>query len=162
MHDVMLDFRSRYPNKSIDFSYNMLRFPSFQALTTLPKHLRLDRANLLEKWHNKNSKFMNEWENEGLTRTIAYLRKIDEGHSYTEYSDLEKRQGDFYNFYSQYDKRRGLDFSSAFKDWPDLVEWYESLKDNKNIREIKLTDGNATSFAEHIVKETIENAKNEK
>lgn len=162
IHDVMLDFRSRYPQRSIDFSYNMLRFPSFQALTTLPKHLRLDRAQLLENWHSKNSKFMNEWENEGLIRTIAYIKNIDEGHSYTQYSDLEKRQSDFYNFYNQYDRRRGLNFVETFKDWPDLVEWYQSLADNKNKKEISLTRGDATNLTEHIVADTLEDAKNKK
>lgn len=107
-------------------SFNILRFPSFMSVTTLPEDIRIHFSDIIEEWF-KSSKnnfhvFFNEWEKENILRLITYLRKIDKGHHKS--SDLNLRQKDFKSFFTQYDKRRGKDFLKTF---PEYAKWWSSI-----------------------------------
>ena len=157
-HEAVIELKHK-TGKNIHLSYNILRFPSFQSITTLPNHIRQERADYLEKWTNANDKHLNNSEMDGLNRTISYIRNIDEGHSVKEVSDLQTRQYDFFNFYSQYDVRRNKLFEQAFGDWPDLVDWYLSLTNNNNKHHvIEAVEANALDWGKEIFDGVIDNA----
>jgi hypothetical protein len=46
----------------------------------------------------------------------------------TTYSDDRLKEGrkDFYNWFTEYDRRRGTDFSATF---PEMVDFYNKCKD---------------------------------
>ena len=44
---------------------------------------------------------------------------------HSEAFDMPKLLNDFKHFYTQYDQRRGKDFSAAF---PELQEWYDTIQ----------------------------------
>jgi len=165
IHEYLIELRKKYPNTEtiIDCSHNILRFPSLQSITTLPDNIRNERATYLEQWLETNSSDLYYHEIEGLKRTISYIKEINEGHSVRSYSDLELRQGDFYNFYKQYDKRRNFNILESFADWPEMLEWYNSMSENKNKREVNaLVKGDATEWGQEIFDQVLEQAKNEK
>ena len=65
-----------YKTSSPNCSFNILRFPSFQSIVTLPKHIREERANHIEKWINDNydggGNFFLDWERDGMMRLVSY------------------------------------------------------------------------------------------
>ncbi len=130
-HEVILSLREKY-NVFIGMSYNILRFPSFQSLVALPKFLRNERAEHYESWLSNHRSRLYDHEIDGMERTIQYIGEVDEVHSVKQLSDLEIRQNDFYNFYDQYDTRRNKSFVDSFKNWPEMVKWFLTLKDNSN------------------------------
>lgn len=108
-------------------SFNILRFPSFMSIVTLPKNIRARLADKLDSWLSTNGHHprLQQFEKEGLIRTITYIREVEEGHSAT--SSIESRERDFKSFHQQYDSRRGLNFFEAFKEESDLIEWYQGI-----------------------------------
>lgn len=124
--DEMLRLKRTYKTSSPNCSFNILRFPSFQSIVTLPKHIREERANHIEKWINDNydggANFFLDWERDGMLRLVSYIRQIETGHSHT--SSLETRERDFKSFYTQYDVRRNKNFVETF---PELKDWFESI-----------------------------------
>jgi len=140
--------------KNIYLSYNILRFPSFQSITTLPENIRNERADYYEKWLEQNKQYMGVHEVDGMTRTISYIREVNEGHSVKKVSDLQVRQNDFFNFYNQYDIRRNKLFEKAFSDWGDLINWYLSLSDNENKNHVPhAIEANAVEWGSDIFNE---------
>ena len=124
--DEMLKLKIKYKTQSPVCSFNILRFPSFQSIVTLPKEIRDERADAIEAWINKNwnggdNGFV-EWERDGMLRLVSYIREIQTGHSFT--SSLETRERDFKSFYMQYDVRRNKNFVETF---PQLKEWWDSI-----------------------------------
>ena len=157
-HEAIFELKSK-TGKNIYLSYNILRFPSFQSITALPKHIRDERSEYYQKWLDKNKQHLNRHEVDGMDRTISYIKNVDEGHSVKELSDLSCRQNDFFNFYSQYDVRRNKVFARAFGDWPDLIEWYTSLAGNINHRDIsEPIEANAVDWGKDIYDGVIEDA----
>jgi hypothetical protein len=159
-HEEIFDLRGNPgENLTLTVSYNILRFPSFQSITTLPESVRLERAEHYAKWLDENQFRMYQHEIHGMKRLIAYMEKVTEGHSVQELSSLETRERDFRNFYAQYDRRRGKNFVETFADWPELVEWYESIDtgvDHK--REVpELIEANAVDWGSEIVEEVLKN-----
>ena len=57
-----------------------------------------------------------------LNDLIDYLDVVKTPHSDT--FDMPKLHNDFKRFYTQYDKRRGKDFATAF---PSMKDWYNEL-----------------------------------
>lgn len=157
-HEYIFELKDR-TKKNIFLSHNLLRFPSFQSITTLPDHIRKERAEYYQNWMTKHEKFLNTHEVNGLNRTIEYIKNIDEGHSVRKLSDLQVRQNDFFNFYSQYDIRRNKLFEKTFADWPNLVEWYQTLTNNSNDFKIQeLIEANAVDWGKEIFDEVKNNA----
>jgi hypothetical protein len=123
--DFVLEIERQY-GKRIEVSFNILRFPSFQSVTTLPENLRKQKAHQLSEWLAKNGNaFESNWVSNRITAVIDYLQQIDQGHASS--SDVGKRQSDFKQFFTQYDIRRNKSFAQTFADWPELVSWYNSV-----------------------------------
>lgn len=156
--DEMLKLKKKFGHQAAVMSFNILRFPSFQSIVTLPYHIREERAAHIESWLNKNwnegkNGFM-DYERDGLLRLIEYIKKVDTGHEFT--SSLESRIRDFKSFYMQYDKRRGKDFHKAF---PTLSTWFNEIPDT-NLTPLKgLVDGDdskSNRYVEGVLKQAKE------
>jgi len=113
-----------YGRDRVNFTLNILRFPSFQSVLVLPEHLKLYYRNRLIQWilQHKDHEYLHEHEINQMNRLISYLYRVDIPHS--EAFEMPKLLNDFSQFYSQYDQRRNKDFVSVF---PNLKEWYDSL-----------------------------------
>jgi len=122
--DQMLQWKAKYGKDKLNFTLNILRFPSFQSALVLPNKLKskymYDLKNWL--WHNRNNPALHEHEINHLQRLVDYLDVVKTPHS--DAFDQPKLLNDFKEFYSQYDARRNKDFGRAF---PNLKEWYDSL-----------------------------------
>ena len=157
--DEMLKLKSKYGHHAAVMSFNILRFPSFQSIVPLPTEIRIERANHIEKWLEKNwnngeNGFM-DYERDGLLRLIDYIKKVDTGHEFT--SSLETRERDFKSFYTQYDQRRNKDFKKAF---PMLTEWFDSIPET-NLAPLKqLVDGDDAK-SNRYVDDVLKQAENE-
>lgn len=163
--DEMLKLKQQYGRQHAFMSFNILRFPSFMSVVTLPEAIRHERADHLEMWLNINwfaqlpndrgRGLLHQMEYEGIERLIAYLREVQTGHSYT--SSIESRERDFKSFFAQYDQRRGKDFKATF---PELADWYDSIPETKLIP-IKLISGNQTTELQPHQKELLDRAEKE-
>ena len=125
--DVLMNWKLEYGKDAINFSLNILRFPSFQSLTVLPKDIRQNYVGGLYGFSNRwgrGSKFdlLHEFEQNQLDRLIDYVDVVQKSHEEAMSQTILQR--DFKNFYMQYDTRRGKDFCATF---PDLAEWYQGL-----------------------------------
>jgi len=121
---TVLDWKNVYGKDSINFSLNILRFPSFQSPLILPDDIRTQYRTRLSKFYqeHKDTDVLHGFEIDQLKRLIDYLDVVITPHSGAmEQSILQK---DFKNFFQQYDQRRGKNFTLAF---PNLAEWYNSL-----------------------------------
>ena len=163
--EYVIDLRENHnPNDmEITTSMNILRFPSFQSITTLPKYIREERAAHYRNWlSNFKSKLMDH-EIDSIERTIQYIEHIESGHSVKTLSDLDIRQNDFYNFYTQYDTRRNKNIKDSFSDWPELIEWFDTKKNNSNENPVKdIIQADATEWGEDIQKEVFAAARDNK
>ena len=120
----IVKLKEKYGKDAINFSLNILRFPSFQSALVLPVNLREHYASqlayVLDNMQNTN--LCHEFEINQLRRLVEYLRTVDSPHSGALSKEILQR--DFKNFYEQYDQRRGKDFKYTF---PQLAEWYDTL-----------------------------------
>jgi organic radical activating enzyme len=118
------ELKKQYGRDRVNFTLNILRFPSFQSPLVLPDHVRAryaaELSELLYKY--QNNPFWHQHEHNHLQRLIDYLDVVKTPHS--DAFELPKLLNDFKQFYAQYDQRRGKDFATAF---PELKEWYNSL-----------------------------------
>ena len=114
----------KYGKQKVNWTLNILRFPSFQSPLVLPDYLRTRYGAVLSEllFQNQNNPFWHEHERNHLQRLIDYLDVVKTPHSDT--FEQPKLLNDFRQFYQQYDQRRGKDFASAF---PELKEWYNDL-----------------------------------
>ena len=96
----LLAWKHQYGRERVNFTLNILRFPSFQSALVLSDVLRT-RFN---------------------QRLIDYLDVVKTPHS--DAFDMPKLLNDFKQFHTQYDHRRSKHFGTAF---PELKEWYNSL-----------------------------------
>lgn len=124
--DEILKIKAKSKGRYPICSFNILRFPSFMSVTTLPEEIRIHFSNVIESWflnnENESPIFFNEWEKENILRLIDYLRKIEKGHHKS--SNITLRQKDFKSFFTQYDKRRGKNFLHTF---PEYAIWWDSI-----------------------------------
>jgi organic radical activating enzyme len=120
----LLELKQQYGRDRVNFTLNILRFPSFQSALVLPDGIRTDYRNKLEEFLNRNRHnfYLHEHEINHLQRLIDYLDIVKTPHS--EAFELPKLHNDFKKFYEQYDRRRNKDFVKTF---PKLKEWYDSL-----------------------------------
>jgi hypothetical protein len=107
---------------NVNFTLNILRFPSFQSPLVLPDHLRTEFKNNLDAWLTRQIGNLEPMEVAHTQRLIDYLDTVKTPHS--EAFDLPKLRSDFRNFYKQYDERRGKDFVKTF---PKIGAWYSGL-----------------------------------
>ena len=119
---VQLKTVSKLQGPSLNFTLNILRFPSFQSPLVLPDDLRNLFKQNLEKFLSKNEKYLEHMEVNHTQRLIDYLDVVKTPHAGA--ATQEKLQKDFKIFYSQYDKRRNKNFVETF---PIIGEWYGQL-----------------------------------
>jgi hypothetical protein len=163
--DEINKLREKYINKtSVLMTLNILRFPSFQSVSTLPEEVRLERAEHLQNWVETFVKskpsYYNDTDLWGLVNQIyrlcEYLREVTQGHRFA--SDLRSRQRDFKSFYQQYDVRRGKNFVETF---PEIADWFESLRENRltKVTEIKKVRGDENNpyIKNYVVTDELEN-----
>lgn len=133
--DEINKLREIYNGKTdILVTLNILRFPSFQSVSTLPEEIKLERAQHLQDWVENFIKTKTHLYTQdslwGLANQIyrlcEYLREVHQGHRFA--SDYESRVKDFKSFYTQYDIRRNKNFVATF---PELKEWWDSIEATK-------------------------------
>jgi hypothetical protein len=117
----IVNLKKEYGRDSINFSLNILRFPSFQSVLVLPLDIRKQYANDLTVSYEilSDDVFCHEYELNQIYRLVEYLRTPEQ-----DSQALQVLQRDFKNFYEQYDQRRDKDFRHTF---PQLTEWYDTL-----------------------------------
>ena len=122
--DHMLQWKAKYGRDKLNFTLNILRFPSFQSALALPDNLKSNYMYDLKNWvwRNRNNPALHEHEINHLQRLVDYLDVVKTPHS--DAFDRPKLLNDFKEFYSQYDARRNKHFGRTF---PNLKEWYDSL-----------------------------------
>jgi organic radical activating enzyme len=120
----LLNLKQQYGRNRVNFTLNILRFPSFQSALVLPDSIRTDYRIRLEQFLsvNRNNPYFHEHEINHLQRLVDYLDVVKTPHS--EAFDMPRLLNDFKQFYTQYDQRRGKDFAKTF---PKLNSWYQSL-----------------------------------
>jgi len=122
--DQIVAWKQQHGRNAISFTLNILRFPSFQSPLILTDNLRTQYRDQLAQFlvRHKNSTYLHEHEINDILRLIDYLDVVKTPHS--EAFELPKLLNDFRQFYTQYDQRRGKNFTETF---PELAEWYNSL-----------------------------------
>ena len=120
----LVNLKRIYGRERVNFTLNILRFPSFQSPLVLPKYLRRTFELNLTEWlrnHARNP-LMHEHELNHLRRLIDYLDIVKTPHS--DAFDIPNLHNDFKQFYRQYDQRRNKNFIETF---PLLADWYNIL-----------------------------------
>ena len=122
--ECILNWKLEYGKDAINFSLNILRFPSFQSPLVLPDDLRKHYQADLQSWYdaNKNNEFLHQFELDQLQRLIDYLDVVKTPHIGAAEQDI--LQKDFKQFYTQYDQRRNKNFEQTF---PVLEDWYRNI-----------------------------------
>jgi pyruvate-formate lyase-activating enzyme len=120
----LIELKQVYGTQRLNFTLNILRFPSFQSPLVLPPSVLADVRTKLIVWEESlsNKQICQEFEMNHVRRLIDYLKIVKSPHSGT--FDMPKLLNDFREFFSQYDVRRGKDFAETF---PYLKQWYNSL-----------------------------------
>ena len=122
--DQLLELKRTYGRERVNFTLNILRFPSFQSALVMPVELRDQFGAKLKAWlaTNCDDPLLQEHEVNHTQRLIDYLDIVKTPHSDT--FEMPKLHNDFKQFYSQYDHRRNKRFVDVF---PNLKEWFNSL-----------------------------------
>jgi hypothetical protein len=122
--DQLINLKKIYGRDRVNFTLNILRFPSFQSVLVLPEALYTQyKVQLQNFWdRNQHNPDMHEHELNHIQRLIDYLDVVKTPHS--DVFDLPKLRNDFKQFYTQYDQRREKDFVGTF---PNLANWYNTL-----------------------------------
>ena len=123
--DQLIRLKKVYGRERVNFTLNILRFPSFQSALVLPESLKTQYRLRLEDWLGKHQKheYLHEHEINHMLRLIDYLDIVKTPHS--EAFDMPRLHNDFKQFYTQYDQRRGKNFKETF---PHLIEWYNDIQ----------------------------------
>lgn len=123
--DWLVEMKTRYGKERVNFTLNILRFPSFQSPLVLPDQLRTQYKNNLISWQMRYADrldILHEHEYNHLERLIDYLDVVKTPHS--DSFDMPRLHNDFKNFHAQYDIRRNKDFVTTF---PNIGVWYNEL-----------------------------------
>jgi organic radical activating enzyme len=120
----LVEWKKIYTRKLVNFTLNILRFPSFQSPLVLSDDLREQFKNNLIQWmvDHKGYSYLHEHEINHTQRLIDYLDVVKTPHS--DSFDMPRLRHDFRQFYSQYDQRRNKDFVATF---PCLEKFYDSI-----------------------------------
>jgi hypothetical protein len=120
----LVDLKRIYGRERVSFTLNILRFPSFQSPLVLPDHLRRTFELNLTEWlrDHRRDPLLHEHELNHLRRLIDYLDVVKTPHS--DAFERPKLHNDVKQFFTQYDQRRGKNFTATF---PLLADWYNSL-----------------------------------
>lgn len=121
---LLMALKQQYGRERVNFTLNILRFPSFQSALVLPQEIREQYRLNLVAWleYNRENPLLHEHEINHLQRLIDYLDVVKTPHS--EAFDMPKLHNDFRQFYRQYDRRRNKNFALVF---PRLKEWHYAI-----------------------------------
>lgn len=121
--DYLLGLKRIYGKDHINFTLNILRFPSFQSALVLDPDDRTRFKLILQSWLNqhRDSPLLHEHEINHTQRLIDYLDIVKTPHS--DAFDMPKLHNDFQQFYAQYDQRRGKNLKETF---PIIGYWYDN------------------------------------
>lgn len=126
----ILDLRKRYSKtyQRIWFDTPVLRTPSWQSLQILPEMYVSVLEDVLKwmethKLDEDSPRFdgFKDYEIQRMKRDIDWMRKGKKLHE----KYLHEQRADFYRFFNEYDKRRKLDFLTAF---PQMKEFWQECK----------------------------------
>jgi hypothetical protein len=119
--DQLLEMKRTYGRERVNFTLNILRFPSFQSALVLPDELRNQFRDNLQAWAdaNNNNPVLHEHEINHTQRLLDYLDVVKTPHSDT--FEMPKLHNDFREFYTQYDSRRNHNFATTFPELKKLV-----------------------------------------
>jgi hypothetical protein len=119
--DQLLELKRTYGRERVNFTLNILRFPSFQSALVLPDELRNQFRDDLITWlaDHGNDPLLHEHEVNHTQRLIDYLDVVKTPHSDT--FEMPKLRNDFDEFYTQYDARRNKNFELAFPKLKKLI-----------------------------------------
>lgn len=122
--EMLVGIKMSYGADAINFTLNILRFPSFQSALVLPEKIKLKYKTQLEEFllMYGDQPELHQMEVNQVKRLIDYLDIVKTPHS--EAFEMPKLLNDFKEFYKQYDERRNKDFVKTF---PELKEWYGRL-----------------------------------
>ena len=123
--DQLLELKRTYGRERVNFTLNILRFPSFQSALVMPVELRDQFGAELKAWlaTNCDDPLLQEHEVNHTQRLIDYLDVVKTPHSDT--FEMPKLHNDFWEFYTQYDSRRNKKFVQTF---PSLASWFNKLE----------------------------------
>lgn len=121
---ALIQLKRYYGRDRVNFTLNILRFPSFQSPLVLPEEIKTRYKDRLEAWldYNSENPLLQEHEINHMQRLIDYLDVVKTPHRET--FEMPKLLNDFKQFYTQYDQRRDKNFTATF---PKLKDWYNSL-----------------------------------
>ena len=113
IHRVRFD--TPYLKEPLQYDMNIL--PKEEFMPFMQDSLKFIEDNLDDKSFSKFTTL----EYEKFRRVVDYMET-------TTYTDEKLKEGrkDFYNWFTEYDRRRGTDFSATF---PEMVEFYNRCKD---------------------------------
>jgi organic radical activating enzyme len=122
--EMVYNWKLEYGKDSINFSLNILRFPSFQSPLVLPDKIRTQYRTQLSDFYktHKDTGVLHGFEIDQLKRLIDYLDVVITPHTGAMEQSILQR--DFKNFFAQYDQRRGKNFTETF---PNLAKWYNEI-----------------------------------
>jgi organic radical activating enzyme len=112
--DYRVKFDTPYLKEPLQYDMNVL--PKEEFMPYMRKHLEFINSNVDDKNFDKFTSL----EYEKFRRVVDYMET-------THYSEDRIKEGrkDFYNWFKEYDSRRGTDFVSTF---PEMVNFYNSCK----------------------------------
>jgi pyruvate-formate lyase-activating enzyme len=117
--DWCLAFKQKHGKDFPVFTLNILRFPSFQSVTVLPKQMRGWAARGLGSWleNNSDNYLLHQMEKDHVQRLIDYLNTVDIAHAGA--SPRKNLQEDLKAFLQQYDQRRKTSIEAC----PEIKGW---------------------------------------
>lgn len=120
----VVNLKLNYGKNAVNFSLNILRFPSFQSPLVLSDDLRTKYRDQLAQFmvNHKGHSYLHEYEWNQLQRLVDYLDVVKTPH--TNAAEQSILQKDFKKFYTQYDQRRDKNFVETF---PAFKDWYNKL-----------------------------------
>jgi hypothetical protein len=123
--DFMIPYKKKYGNSALQLSIQPVIHPVFQNIFVLPTELSQMYKTEIESWYNNplNSQYLTVYEHENIKRFITYLDQMQTPILESEV-DVNEARTSFKNFFTQYDQRRGKNFTATF---PRLADWYNSL-----------------------------------
>lgn len=119
--EYLVDLKKHYDRDRVNFTLNILRFPSFQSPLVLSNELRNKFKQKLIDFmvKHKGYNYMHEHEINHTQRLIDYLDVVKTPHS--DSFEMPKLLNDFKQFYAQYNNRREKNLKSTF---PIIGYWY--------------------------------------
>lgn len=135
-YDFQVENKFKQRAQRIWFDIPYLRYPDWMTiqlcdedmLDTIQKNIDFMKANVLtNKEYGLSYKGFKEYECLKLERDLAWAK---EGLKMSE-DELSDRIVRFYDYFSEYDRRRNLNFVETF---PELEEFWEEAKEEKRLR----------------------------